>query len=515
MKNFQLSTLNFQFLFWLILLGGIGLRLYYMLAPETKLSADEAVYGVQAMNILGGEKSVFYYDQFYTGTLSAFISAFFFLIFGIGDLWVKMPIFLTSIGFLVTIYFLGKEIFQNRGAGLLVLGLVSFTSPFWMNWTTRAGTGYPETMFLGNMIFLLALKNLFSERSTNYQRWSFLGIGFLGGLGYWVQPTIVYYLLPVALLIFFWKPRIFITSLFPLGILGFITGSWPVIYFNLAHGGLNTASLYNDPFYVKEAMWNFFTIHLPIIFGLRKPFSTTDFFTPLTYTVGFIYFLAFVYLVIRRLPALLTTFSLGFAQYKPKLGISFSRVERIDIILLFLVCIFGVFSLSSPFNQVTEEPRYISPIYTGLPILITYLVMNVGKKSKFWAGLLYVVVLGSQLYGLSQVRVDSFTSQFDIQKIVQALRENKVNYVDAPAAFSYHIILESEGEIIARARDIPRFESRYPLYKELVNNAPLEEKGIFPAGPQPLVPCQEDLKKQMGPCKEIKVAGELYLYTWR
>src|SRR5258708_39903643 len=118
MKLIKLNSTTFKIVFWVVLALGVILRLYYMEAPMTKLSADETVYGVQALNILHGERSVFYYNQNYTGTLSAFISAIFFFFFGVHTFLVKFPIFLVSISFLFAEYYLAKIIFENNKKAL-------------------------------------------------------------------------------------------------------------------------------------------------------------------------------------------------------------------------------------------------------------------------------------------------------------------------------------------------------------------------------------------------------------
>lgn len=515
MKLQNINPTQFKVIFWIILIIGILLRFYYMWLPLTKLSADETVYGVQAFNILHGERGVFYYNQNYTGTLSAFISAIFFYFFGVHTFLVKFPILLISVGFLFAEYFLAKLIFDSSRKALLVLILTAVTSPFWMNWTTRTGSGYPETILLGTLIFILVLKNLFEKRSTKFERISFFLIGLLAGLGYWVQPTIIYYLLPAALLIFFWKPKIFFSSLFFLGILGFIIGSLPVLIFNIDHQNLNTQSLFHKPFGVKKAAIEFFTVGLPIIFGLRKPFSTTDFFPPLTFITVIVYLSAFIKLTSKRSMDLIGTISFGLITQKRKLRISFDNVQKIDLIFLFLFSVFLVFSLSSPFNQFVSEPRYISPLYTALPILVVYFVGAISKRSFLIAALVFVFILMIQTVGLIKVPPTVFLDQIDLKQTINYLQSKGIHYVDTHADYSYRLILETNGEIIGATRDSPPIEARYPQYRKMVDNAPLDQKALLLRNKQALVKCEEDLSDQLGPCLEMRLDNGLYVYTWK
>lgn len=511
----NLNTINFKILFAVVLLLGIGLRFYYMVSSDTILSTDETVYGVQAFNILHGERSVFYYNQNYTGTLSAFISAIFFYLFGVQTLLVKFPVFLFSVVFLVSAYFLGKIIFDAKVKGLLVMILTAFTAPFWMNWTTRAGSGYPETMVFGNLIFILVLKTIFENRTLKFQRISFFIIGLLGGLGYWTQPTIVYYLLPAALFIFFWKPKIFFSSLIGLGILGFVIGSLPVIVFNLNHQNLNTASLFHKPFGIKKAAVDFFVVGLPIIFGLRKSFSTADFIPVLTGLVTVIYLVGFIWLIKNRFLDLVTTFSLGVISKKPKLQISFGKLKKIDLILLFFISVFSIFVLSSPFNQFVSEPRYISPLYTGLPILIVYFASLLSQKQYFLGAAIFSLILVSQIYGLYKLPPASFQGQIKLDETIEYLNSKNIKYVDTISYISYRLILETDGQIIGATRDFPPIEARYPKYRELVKNAPKDQLAVVLNNSQPLAPCTAELEVQTGPCIEKKMSNGLYVYTWR
>ena len=61
----------------LILIGAL-IRLWYFLEPfrySVTITPDESVYGLQALHILKGDLSTFYWAQPYTGTFSAYLSA--------------------------------------------------------------------------------------------------------------------------------------------------------------------------------------------------------------------------------------------------------------------------------------------------------------------------------------------------------------------------------------------------------------------------------------------------------
>ncbi len=494
----------------LIILVGVVIRFLYMYIPETKMSYDEATAGLQALHIFNnGETPVFFYNQPYTGSLPTYISAALFGVLGVSDLWVKFVPFLFSIGFLITFYYLAREVLKSDKGVLFSLIVASLASPFWINWTTRAGTGYPEMMVFGNLLLLITLKIAFNKLSKSREFWYFFIWGVCAGLGYWIQPTIVYYILPSLLFIFLSDPRVFLKINFYAIVPGFLIGALPAVIWNFNNRNLTNRSIFHKPFGVLGSMRDFFTLGMPVLVGVRRPSSTENLLTPLAVLVGLSYLATFLYYLIVRGKEILSKLG-GILEKLTKFSSISSYLQPIDLIFLHTIAVFCVFSLSSPFNQFVIEPRYISALYTSLPILLAYFFIRL-LNFRQWLGLSFAAVLiFNGMFSLLKVLPNSFIDQFDLEPVVQYLEQKGIKYVYAEAAYSYQLVLETQESIIATPIDNLFVANRYPDYIETVKEGPLSQKACV------IYKEKNDCTFAFGDSpKELKEIGKFKVYTIR
>ena len=445
----------------LILIIGALLRLYYMLVPgqpATRLSPDEAVYGLEAIHILSGERPVFFYAQPYTGATSAYISALLFKIFGISDIALKIVPFIFSLLIIFLEFKLAEVIFKNSKMALTATTLTALGSPFWLNWSSRAGTGYIEMMVLGALVFLLAIKVVFENCGS--PKIYFL-LGLVAGFGFWVQPTIAYYLLPAGIFIFLHDRKIFFKREFYLAILGAIIGAAPVIFYNLTNQSATATSLFNKPWGIKPALYKFFVEGMPVILGVRPPWSTTNFFTPLAVVVVLVYLAAFVFLLRRRFEDLLRF-----------------KFQPIDLVLAFFPSLLFIFSLSSPFNQFVIEPRYIQAIYTGLPIVVTYFAFKLEKKYRLAGVFVLTTLVVSALFGIYKTKPSSFVDGYTFDGPIVYLKEHGVTHVFSDAALAHRLTFFAKEEIIAAPMEGGMTSARIPYYEQAVKDTPCAKRGV-------------------------------------
>ncbi len=445
----------------LIILVGALLRLYYMVVPGetvTRLSPDEAVYGLEAIHIMKGERPVFFYAQPYTGATSAYISAFLFSIFGISDIALKIVPFVFSLLIIFLEFKLAEAIFKNSQMALVAAGLTALGSPFWLNWSSRAGTGYIEGMVFGALIFLLTIKIVFEDlRSPR----TFFLLGLVAGFGFWVQPTIAYYLLPVGFFIFVKDPKIFFKKEFYLAILGVLIGAAPVIHYNLINQSQTATSLFNKPWGIKPALYKFFFVGMPVILGARPPWAATDFFTPLALLVEAIYLVGFLFLLKRRFKDLVRF-----------------KFQPIDLVLAFFPALLLIFTLSAPFNQFVIEPRYIQAIYTGLPIVVTYLIFRLEKKFRLAGILVLTILIVSTFFGVYKTKPTYFVDGYTFDEAIVYLKEHGITHVFADAALAHRLGFFAEEEIIAAPMEGGVTSARIPYYEQAVKDTPCDKRGV-------------------------------------
>lgn len=190
--------MKYRLCFWLILIIGLSLRLYHAwTAPYAYANSDSATLWLMAKHILDGEFPLFFYGQYYLGPLEALTIAFFFMLFGIKISTLFLGTIFYSILFMISAYYLGREL-KDRTTGLLMMLYSALPPPYFFR-ESIAPLGYHiEILFLGNIMLILALKipNILSGmKKTIY----FILLGFFGGIGVWTHYIILYYLVPIAI----------------------------------------------------------------------------------------------------------------------------------------------------------------------------------------------------------------------------------------------------------------------------------------------------------------------------
>ena len=183
-----------------ILVLALGVRLGLILASGVMIDGDEAVVGLQALHILrDGERPIFFYGQAYMGSLEAYLAAGVFAVSG-GPSPMALRIVPLAFALLLvgTTYLLARRVWDVPTA--LLAALFAACPPLYVAvWTVKARGGFVETLFFGVLLLLLA-SELWGDRQTRGSgRWgTWLALGVVAGLGFWVNGMIVYYLLAIA-----------------------------------------------------------------------------------------------------------------------------------------------------------------------------------------------------------------------------------------------------------------------------------------------------------------------------
>ncbi|MEK7610873.1 MAG: glycosyltransferase family 39 protein [Patescibacteria group bacterium] len=457
------------FVFLLIVLGAL-IRLWYFLEPfaySVNITPDESVYGLQALHILKGDFSIFYWAQPYTGTFSAFLSASLFFFFGPSAWSLKAVPYLFSVGFLALTYLLARKVFKDESTPLLALAFAALGTPFWNNWASRAGTGYPEATMLGELMLILALGALY--RASNWTLRPFFLIGFLAGLGFWIQPTIIYYLAPILLFFFLYDRRFFVKRYF-LGVVGgFVLGDLPVIFINLTGNSSTAGSLFHFSIRgLKRAVAGLLTEGMPVILGIRTSFSHTDFFTPFALIITLFFFGSVVLVLTRRFGPLLNSLS-EFKQHS----------RPIDLILALFFFTLLIFLLTERFNQFVIEPRYILALYSTIPLILAYSLRQLWKKSPWFFGLISVVFLANFGFGIIKAPPKTFVDGYKLDKALEALDRRGITMVNSDGALAHRLMFLTQEKIIASVREGGLMAARRGEYNQTVLDSPWEHKGYL------------------------------------
>ncbi len=485
---------------------GALIRLWYFLEPfrySVTITPDESVYGLQATHILKGDYSIFYWAQPYTGTFSAYLSALLFaLTGGPSALALKLVPYLFSVGFLVMTYLVASRVFKEGIVPLVALGIAALGTPFWNNWASRAGTGYPEATLIGEGLLFLAMLILYGKKGNSLL--AFFLLGLLTGLGFWIQPTIIYYFLPIIAFLILSDHRFFFRQRFLVLVLGFIAGDLPVLYYNLVSGGATGSSLFHFSVRgVKKAVVGLTTEGLPVILGTRTSFSHENFFTPLALIIyGF--FLAAVVFAAWSRRSLLKNLTHGF-----------SEVSRpIDLIFVTFFSTLLVFLMTERFNQFVLEPRYILALYSTLPLILAYVWVKVNKVMPVLSWILIGVFLLNFGLGIIKAPPGSFVDRYKLEKAIALLDEHGILFVNSDGALAHRLMFLTNERLIASVREGGLMAARHPQYNQTVLDSPWEQRGYLFLKTNPdLAIMENEIRSFVGPYRKELIDNQfVFLY---
>lgn len=438
---------------FLFLLGFL-IRIWYLLYPLGRVSfitVDEAVYGVQSLRIIEGDRPVFYPAQVYTGSLSAYFSALLYFFFGFHEIFLKLVPFVFSLLFIFLNYKLARMVFQDRSYALTTLLLTSLATPFWNNWSGRAGTGYVEASTVGSMMLLTSLSLVSKETSVSRKTILFFFLGFLGGLGFWIQPTIIYYILPIIFFLLFAYKGLLTDRIAYLAPLGYILGNLPVIIYNFSNDGATTRTLFKMPWGIKTAFIKLISEGMPVIIGVRTSNSTRNFFTPLAVIIALVV-----------LGALLYFTKITFKNFSERISHGHVSLVTSDLIFLTFFSTIALFLVSTPFNQFSIEPRYLFSLYSTLPLILAFFLVRLWKLKRPIFITVLLLYTTNWILGVAVAGPTTFNDTYRTEDLAKFLKDNSFGNIISDPSLGHRVTFYSNLSIISAVRGGGITEWRFP-----------------------------------------------------
>ena len=192
------------------LLVAVIVRVWLIVHTNGVIAGDEAMVGLQAEHILHGEHPIYYYGQPYMGSLQMYLIAGILLLTGpsvwairIEPLIISLAIVYLTWCFSAALANAAKLSTRTKTLFMVIATLVAAFAPLYDTVEElRTTGGYVEAFAL--MLWLLLCAFRLTQRWKDGAsarelalRWA--GIGFLVGLGFWIDPLVVYALLTIAL----------------------------------------------------------------------------------------------------------------------------------------------------------------------------------------------------------------------------------------------------------------------------------------------------------------------------
>ncbi|MEW6186944.1 MAG: glycosyltransferase family 39 protein, partial [Thermodesulfobacteriota bacterium] len=458
MKSARIS--DFYLLFGIILLGA-GLRFIFLLTPF--MDSDQAINGLMARHILGGEFPFFFYGQDYCGSIEAYLISTVFFFLGISRFTLNTAIGLQSLFFIVCIYFLARIIF-NRKTALISALFAALSSYYLIFHSVLARSAYIEIPLFGTLVFIMGLRAMGSDLSRERH---FLFLGLLGGLGVWTHFLLIYYLPPLFLFFllndrWFWvrRPVFFL-------VVGLILGGLPLWTHNWVQP-LATWHYLMETSGGGEALWtslkDFFLIRFPEILGLRNN-ETEKFIIPYFFSALYlIYLVFFLFLLIEEIKNLLDP------------GKRKAEIRQGPFLLILFIFMFPLIFSFSGFAA-AHTSRYLMPVFSVLPVFFALLVRKLRTVSLALAFLFAAAHLFANVYGTlsrSPLFSDPQMNQFrqareHDQGLLSYLKGKGLNRLYCQDYWtSVRLTFDSREEIIFAAP----VGDRYPKYASLIDSDP-------------------------------------------
>ncbi|MBN2384073.1 hypothetical protein JXQ70_14450 [bacterium] len=423
--------------------------------------SDHAITGLMAWHIAQGQPPpLYFYGQYYLGSLPAHLAALPMLLVGPKIHALKLVPLLCFVFFLFFQYrFLERSCCRNVAIGTTLLAIFAPGHFFQLSFDTS--NGFMEMLMLTSIAFYL-LELCLGYHVSGFRFRPVLLVlisGWSLGCAFWVNPQVVS-LMIIAIL--FLNVRAFGPDLLRLNLflgLGLLLGLFPLLLGELIYGFVQTIFLFSEKHAIPLSLTVFFqrTLHFA-----RDGFALLLFeFQPQQV------FLAFLFAVCQIIvPVLLI---LGLVLFRNDIGTFFRRKSvcpRPAIALVYLhVGLFLIIFLTSRFGDMISPPRYLVVLFFSVPVIISLPLAHARRSIRFLSQLLIILlVLGSLVHNYQSVQAArSSAALWD--KYYSFLEENKVSYARCSYWMAYITSFMTAEKTICCP--LPDF-NRIPWYCERV-----------------------------------------------
>ena len=428
------------------------------------MDSDQAVTGLMARHILGGEFPFFFYGQDYCGSIEAYLVSTIFFFLGATRFTLDLTIVLESIFFILFIYYLARRIFDRETALFSAL-FTAISSYYLIFHSVLARAAYIEIPIIGALLFIFSHTILYRDER---QFRNFFFLGFLTGLGLWTHFLILFYLPPIFLLFFFKDKWFWLRRTIPFFLLGLVLGGLPLWVHNTIHPLVTWHYLMDTSggsASVSTSLKDFFLDRFPEALGVMNN-ETQKFFIPFFSFPFYIGYLAiFLFLLLDHGKNLVNMIKFRINDN-----------SGLDLLILFLLFFPVIFAFSG--FAAGHTSRYLVPFFSGLPILFAVFTKKL-KSYSFGIALLFILLhLFSNTYDTikvlpliskNQTRLYQQAREND-QNLFSFLRGKNIKSVYTPDYWISVQLTFDSRETIIFAQPVG---DRYPLYGWLIDRDPL------------------------------------------
>ncbi len=429
----------------LLVVAGIGFRLWFVASPLGLVDGDEAVVGLMARRVLDGQFEAFYWGQEYGGSQESFLVALLLLV-RVPGRWAMelVPVGLHAASALL-VWRIGLRTIDRRGGAALAAGICWATSPALLWWSTKERGFYGFTLVCGLAALLLVLRltvqlpwgcpsgspkgnaNAVARPQGQRQR-DGVGLGLVLGLGWWASPQILHFAIP-GLVWLAWTHRRHLGDLgrtLAIATPAAGVGALPWLWANAATGlaSLEPAAdraTFGDPLTV------FFQYGVPMVLGLREPITLGWEFPGAVVVYAMV--LAGLALVLLRWPG----------RLRP---------------VLLSIGLFPLIFAALPTTYYFGEPRYLDFLWPLLALVAGWAVVRLPTAVQVGVLIALLVLTLNGVAGMVRLEgppgepFEDISPQ-DVGRLVLLLDTLEADRVVADYWVAYRLTWETEGRIVA------------------------------------------------------------------
>jgi hypothetical protein len=457
--------------------AGIALRVWTYRSALGVPDSDEAVVGLMVRHVLHGQVTTFFWGQAYGGSQEVLLTAPVFWLFGSSWLALRLvPIVLVAAASAV-VWRVGRRTIGEPGA-TLAAALFWIWPAFALYKTTHQWGFYASGLLYCALLLLLSLRIV--EEPTTFNVGAF---GLIVGLSLWEDEQLI----PVVLAAVAWtiwrRPRSLrlLWIALPLAVLGAL----PWLIWNIGHDWGSFHSPIADTTTYQHRLRIFASPLLPMMLGLRAPFSQQS-------LAGSVTLVAYGVLLVLFVVA-------GY------------RTRRRDVSLLYVVAIVYPFVYAiSPQTLFDQEPRYLMVLAPVLVLLVAQLA-----RSHAWAVGVVAAALAVSVVTLHRmeryfetVPSDPPAAPRDLSPLVATLDRFHVDRVYADFWLAYRLTFDTDERIVAAQNKFTRLRFvgdeaiasphpfiRYRPYETEVNADPHHGFVFFQRGSARVRPLMRELAR--------------------
>lgn len=434
---------------------GLTIRILYILPPAT-LDGDSAIFALMAKHISElKEFPIYMWRAHYGGTLSCYVGAALFRLFGVSSATFSAVGVLFSCLWVLFTFIFARKILDYSGsfyASMLALLPPSYVLLF----SLRPVGVYIEALIFGSLSLILLITWI--NKSYHNQTIFYLAFGLVLGIGLWLTPFFLPFLFTIITVFIIKDKRIFLSNRFLFFVIGLMIGYMPAIIYNFQYplasffriGGRILdldRSILSSPdlkgIIARKILWRISTIptslvRIPILFlSLTGVINTGIFFI-----------------------AIFWIFKKDFMNFLKN-----KKMGNMNILIIYVFWFIVFYSTLVGENAT----RYIVPLYAAFPLLVGKLLSDIRIKSN----VISLILLGAMLFYNGYSNVHAFLNKkvYHFPELAKWLESKKFLYGYSDWRIAYPVIFESnEKVLISPTLFHPTFSDRRPEYTMKVRN---------------------------------------------